>query len=271
MDVLGSIKARYQRYIIRNFSKTKYAETIKQLHDSAKQPVCFIIGHGPSLTAADLDWLADNKLPAFGVNRINKIFNQTKWRPTYYVCVDPVMVENNEKNMIEIPAKSKLIPIDYKFYHGIDLPGFDYINANYDREKDGSESFSMDCTQQVNIRSTVTVACIQLAIHMGYREIYLLGIDHSFNHVILDKGRTVKDDSVKNYFVEDYDTDVQDKVVHDIGQTTKDYQDMQKFCLNHGIQVINASRKTQLEVFPRVSFDQFKEQYKREKSEVGKR
>lgn len=45
-----------------------------------------MIGNGPSLKAEQLDKLKDEV--TFGVNRIHLIYNQTKWRPTYWVMQD---------------------------------------------------------------------------------------------------------------------------------------------------------------------------------------
>ena len=134
--------------------------------------------------------------------------------------------------------------------------GARYFFRNDKRENDQPEGFSLDCTDQVNIRGTVTIASIQLAAHMGYRNIYLLGVDHSFDKIITENGEIIIDPSVKNYFVEGYDDDVADEVVHDLGNTTKAYLDVQRFYSNNGVHVYNASRQTKLTVFPRVTFEE---------------
>ena len=48
----------------------------------------FVIGNGPSLKAEQLDLLHQNDCITFGVNRIHLIYDQTKWRPTYWVIMD---------------------------------------------------------------------------------------------------------------------------------------------------------------------------------------
>ena len=73
-------------------------------------------------------------------------------------------------------------------------------------------SFQLDCSNAVHNGGTVTISAIQLAAHMGYRNIYLLGVDHNFDNVIDENGNTVINKDVKNYFCDNYDNDLQDYV-----------------------------------------------------------
>ena len=67
----------------------------------------------------------------------------------------------------------------------IDVNNPTYFFRNDKRENDQPEGFALDCTNQVNIVGTVTIASMQIAMHMGYRHIYLLGVDHSFDKIII--------------------------------------------------------------------------------------
>lgn len=60
--------------------------------------------------------------------------------------------------------------------------------------------FSYDCEEAVVDASTVTYSSIQLAVYMGFSEIYLLGMDHRFPHTI-DKNRKITyDPSLQSHF-----------------------------------------------------------------------
>ena len=253
---LLSIQAHTQTFILKHFRYTHYGRYMKKIHNSHLGESCFIIGNGPSLSADDLTVLHDNNIDTFAVNRIFKIFPLTRWRPTYYVSTDHVLVRDILDDVNNIEAKEKFIPLQNKYYNGIVVRGARYFFRNDKRENDQPEGFSLDCTDQVNIRGTVTIASIQLAAHMGYRNIYLLGVDHNFDKIITENGEIIIDPSVKNYFVEGYDNDVADEVVHDLGNTTKAYLDVQRFYSNNGVHVYNASRQTKLTVFPRVTFEE---------------
>lgn len=252
---LLSIQAHTQTFLLRHFKYTRYGRYMKKIHNSHPGESCFVIGNGPSLTAEDLTTLQEKGIDSFAVNRIFKIFPQTEWRPTYYVSTDAVLVRDILDDVNAMPVKHKFIPLQNKYYLDIRVKGAHYFFRNDLRRKDQPEGFGLDCTEQVNIRGTVTIACIQLAIHMGYRHIYLLGVDHNFDKVITENGEVVIDPGVKNYFCEGYDDDVQNEVRHDLGTTTKAYRELSRFCGDHGIDVRNASRKTKLDAFETIPFE----------------
>ena len=253
---LRSIQARTQNFILHHFRYTPYGRYMAKIHNSHLGESCFVVGNGPSLTAEDLTTLHERGIPSFAVNRIYKIFPQTPWRPTYYVSTDAVLARDVLPVLDTLPVEQKFIPLQNKYYLGIKVKGAHYFFRNDNRKNDQPEGFGLDCTNQVNIRGTVTIACIQLAIHMGYRHIYLLGIDHNFDKVITENGEIIIDPSVKNYFCEGYDDDVANEVQHDLGNTTKAYWDVRKFTDAHDIDVLNASRQTKLNAFPRLSFEE---------------
>ncbi len=256
MHPLKSIEARTQNWILRHFRHTGHGRKMAKLRNSHLGESCFIIGNGPSLTVQDLDTLCRLGIDTFAVNRIYQIFPQTQWRPAYYVNTDHVLIRDKLDEVAKIPAEIKFIPLQNKYYHGISVAGATYFFRNDRREKDQSEGFSLNCTNQVNIRGTVTIDCIQLAMHLGYKNIYLLGIDHNFDKIITENGEVIIDPSVKNYFVEGYDADVAGEVVHDLGTTTKAYYDVRRFVDKTDVTIYNASRKTKLDAFPRVSFEE---------------
>ena len=61
---------------------------------------------------------------------------------------------------------------------------------------------------------------------------------------------------MKNYFVDNYDTDISNEVVYNLGKTTKEYYAVQEFYPKHGVNIYNATRTTKLEAFPKISFEE---------------
>lgn len=250
-----SLEARNQNRQSKHFDRTKYGKKIQALKDIHKGERCFIVANGPSLTSADLDLLQKNGEVTFAMNRIYKIFPQTSWRPTYYVCEDINIFHESTKEINEIPAKLKFVPVNHKWYNGIDIESAIYFWANYNRENDFPDSFSPDISKQMDSMGTVTFTCMNIAAYMGFKEIYLLGVDHNYTVTINEEGETIVDKSAKDYFCENYDTDIKDIVVHDMGQNTRAYRKAKHYCDNNGINIYNATRGGKLEVFPRVNFD----------------
>lgn len=256
---LLSIQARTQTFLLKHFRHTSYGRYMKKIRNTHLGESCFVIGNGPSLTAEDLTTLHEKRIDTFAVNRIYRIFPNTPWRPTYYVSTDPILVRDMLSEVNALPAKHKFIPLQNKYYHNIEVDGAHYFFRNDVRKNDQPEGFSLDCTDQVNMRGTVTIACMQLAMHMGYRHIYLLGVDHNYDKVITENGEIIIDPSVKNYFCEGYDDDVASEVEHDLGTTTRSYRDISKFCRANGVEVVNCTRKTKLKEFDCSNFDEVME------------
>ena len=263
-----SLQARKQTYTLKHFKTSKYGRYMASIHNSHMGESCFIIGNGPSLTAEDLTVLWQKQIDSFAVNRIFKIFSQSEWRPTYYVSTDAVLIRDILDEINQMPVEHKFIPLQNRYYQGIEVPGAHYFYRNDLRENDQPEGFSLDCTEQVNTRGTVTIDCIQLAIHMGYRYIYLIGVDHNFDKVITENGEVIIDPSVKNYFCEGYDDDVANEVQHDLGTTTKAYMDVRRFIDRHDVHIYNVSRQTKLAAFEKMTFE---EAVSKIESEKGKK
>lgn len=255
MNIIKSIKSRIISKKAENFSKTKEGKKLSALKNIHKGERCFIVANGPSLRAEDLDLLQKNGEVTFAMNRIYKIFPETCWKPTYYVCEDINIFHESLEDINSIPAKLKFIPVNHKWFNGIKVDKALYFWANYQRSKDFPDSFSPDISKQMDSMGTVTFTCMNIAAFMGFKEIYLLGVDHNYTVTINESGETVVDPDAKDYFCENYDNDIKDIVVHDMGQNTRAYRQAKKYCDAHDIYIYNATRGGKLEVFPRVSFD----------------
>ena len=131
---------------------------------------CVIIGNGPSLNRMDLSFL-ENEI-TFGLNRIHLLFEKWKFRPTYYVAVNPLVI-------------SKALP---KF-RGLAAPNLSQITANdfLRASRKGCVSSKTRINgvfQQILKTASVKVGpgghslpCSWLII-WGSPEVVLIGVDH---------------------------------------------------------------------------------------------
>lgn len=251
-----SIQAHIQNYQSKHFEQTKCGKQLAALKDIHKGEKCFIIGNGPSLTAADLDRIQESGIPSFAMNRVFNIFPQTKWRPTYYCSEDVLILGPTQEQVTAMEAKIKFVPINLKWYEGIEIPNALYFWMDYDSDAKETFNLSLDCAHSIRCRGTVTSTCIQLAIYMGFSEIYLIGTDHNYSKSIDLNGNVVEDTSVKDYFVEGYDADVKDQVVHDMRAPTMAFCDAEQLSRKlKTFRIFNATRGGKLEVFARVDLD----------------
>lgn len=252
---MNAVGAHYQNWQSKNFEKTSYGRNLRKYHNSHVGERCFIVANGPSLRASDLELIHANNEISFAMNRIYKIFSETKWRPTYYVCEDSNIFHEATEAIDSIPAKAKFTPINLRWYQGIKVSKSEYFFANYGKGRCWPHNFSVDISKSMDSMGTVTFTCINIAAYMGFKDIYLIGVDHNYHVTIDESGKTVVDDSAKDYFCDDYDRDIQDIVIHDMGQNTRAYCKAKAFCDENDIHVWNATRGGKLEVFPRVDFD----------------
>lgn len=217
-----------------------YLKKYEGIHTGAS---CFLIGNGPSLKEKDLDTIHKNGTKSIGCNRIYKIFEKTEWRPHYYVIGDNLVWDEERNNLpnesiyfIRKTYNNQLSgsDLDAQFYYG----KFENYYPQY-------PTFSDDVTRGIYGGRTVMFDMLQIAVYMGFKEIYLLGVDFSWG-----------EDGKDTHFCKDYMNDelVKENIRYKEEQehayiAAKNYAD------SHGIKIYNATRGGHLEVFERVDFD----------------
>ena len=90
----------------------KNLNELESLHNIHKGKRGFIICNGPSLKSEDLDKIYSNNEISIASNKIDKIFTQTKWRPTYYTVMDEGYQYSLLDTMNAVPAKKKFFRIE---------------------------------------------------------------------------------------------------------------------------------------------------------------
>ena len=262
-DIKGIMIFRFLMYPFMSILKKRqyidYAQSedsmkMKKLKESEKGNRCFIIGNGSSLRTEDLELLKDEV--TFASNRIYNIFDKTSWRPKYYMAEDtdglsemaPCVLNQGIPYIILNEQAKKYINNTCDFiYWGHWSDGHYIIN----RYNDKSIHISEDVSMYFSIGYTVTFSAIQLAIYMGVREIYLLGVDFNYS-VYSDKwGRKKTKKGVITYF----DGKERHGSYLNYHSTMRAYQKAKEYCDKHGIRIANATRGGCLEVFERQDFD----------------
>lgn len=208
--------------------------------DKHKGQKCFIVATGPSLKSSDLDLIDKSGVVSFSVNSIFKIFEKTQWRPVYYVVDDYKAIEKYE-DVIKTVAKDTVFVGDTHSEKKVYGANIYWHHIHHECYTDRLPKFSEDFAQKSYIGYTVVYSCIQLAVYMGFREIYLLGTD--CNYV---KG------SKNNYF---WASDEKDMINHEIDKIIMGYQSAKRYADAHGIKIWNATRGGNLEVFDRVRLE----------------
>ncbi|MBE6649573.1 MAG: DUF115 domain-containing protein [Ruminococcaceae bacterium] len=252
MNPIKSIIARRQTYLSKNYEKTKHGKKIAKLKDIHKGEKCFIIGNGPSLRPEDMTILHQNKIISFGANRIYNIFDKTPWRPTYYACEDEFVLEEIKDKVEELDIEYKFIPAYWKWYKGLNIKSATYynilLNQSEIRASENMAKYSV-------LNGTVTGFFFQMAVYMGFKEIYLIGVDHNFSRMTDKNGNLIIDKNVKDHYGNVKNADENTKGIFNIDNATQTFIYLKEYCDSKGVKVYNATRGGKLEVFPRVDFD----------------
>ncbi len=216
-------------------------DTYRNLHEGGS---CFIVATGPSLQVSDLEILQKQNVFCISMNSIWHIFPQTLWRPFYYVADDyeellnlPKEVENSNDIIKFLGDTSE------EFWEKQHPASVIKHHFNYEYTENRMPEFSEDFSKQCYMGSTVTYSCLQLAAYMGFRTIYLLGVDFSYAE---NNGEKYAHFYAENNLVATGYTK----------QVTLAYQSAKQYADSHGIEIYNATRGGKLEVFPRVDFDE---------------
>lgn len=234
------------------FKYWNYIRDNKKLINVGHGRRCFIIGNGPSLTLEDLNTLHKYGEVTFSSNKIYKLFEQTYWRPTYYAVCD-MNLYRNYKNEIENIDVESFFPSDLfdkyivekkENIHIFSRVPFQFLN--------NKPRFNPSLLGMFSEGGTITYHLLQLAVAMGFTEIYLLGIDFSFSWGIGPDGKYFKDSSVQNHFSADKTSN---DTMPNLYYNLRAYDAAKYYTERHQIKIYNATRGGKLEVFERVNFD----------------
>ncbi len=240
--------------LIREWISDKHGEAMDRLRNIHQGQRAFLIGNGPSLQMADLDLLKDEI--TFGCNKIYLAYTETTWRPTYYCVEDKLVGQYNAPQIRELggvkffahPLMPNLSPdpsANWLFQQGLG-------------EVDGVPDvrFSKDLREGFYGGWTVIYLMMQLAWHMGIRELYLLGIDFHFEipvemkPLINEAGVTIQGDAIGNHFSKQYRNSSEPWFTPALQKQYEVFKYANEVFTSAQGSIVNCSRRTKLDVFP---------------------
>ena len=234
---------------------SKSAKEISKLQNKYSGQRCFIIGNGPSLSLEDLSILKNHI--TFASNRIFDVFENTDWRPTFYLTMDRKVITEYYDSIKKLNIKYKFITLLSIMNRAKRADGFTflYIYGKY-RINDCSyekKGHSRDISKYISTAYTVSATAIELALYMGFTEIVLVGIDHSYSHTI-DRNKIINENnSINNYNITNAHKRM---VIIPIDAMESCYKYFEEYTRKTGCaKIYNATRGGKLEVFERVDFD----------------
>lgn len=221
---------------------------LAKLKDAYRGERCFVLGNGPSLRKTDLSRLRNEF--TFGLNRIYILFPQLGFPTTFLVAVNRLVLEQAGDELMAFSGPL-FVPWSSRKYLVRSLPPnlrFVLTDCTY-------SSFSQDARGGLWSGATVTYVALQLAFHMGFEQVILIGVDHSFRTTGPAHMEVTSAGDDPNHFSADYFGKGFRWQLPDLETSEMAYKMARAAYQAAGRQVLDATIGGKLQVFPKVDYD----------------
>jgi len=217
----------------------------------------FIIGNGPSLRQTDLTKLRGEY--TFGMNRIYILFPELGFTTTYFLSINDLVIEQCAGEIMALPMPKFLTWRSHRFFKShqpsaISHQPSSFIPPTFLYTTYTGPKFARNAAGRLWEGATVTYVALQLAFHMGFEQVILIGVDHSFvskgeaNKTITSQG----DDP--NHFAPNYFGKGFRWQLPDLDTSERAYRMAKKAYEADGRQVLDATLGGKLTVFKKVNY-----------------
>ena len=228
---------------------TQYARRLRKFKNTHRGEDCFIIGNGPSLNKMDLAPLNNHYI--FGLNKIYLIFAQVKLNLSFYVAVNPYVIQQSV-NEIEALGCPCFIAFNSQ---GLRTPIQNLEHIYFFMTHGRIGSFQGDLMQPLWGGATVTYAAIQIAYYMRFSRIFLIGVDHNYKAQGKPSQTQILEGKDTNHFSGRYFTGQQWQLPNlPLAETA--FRIADHHFQKNGCQIYDATVDGKLNVFPKISFAQ---------------
>lgn len=172
-----------------------YFTNLKKFKNAYSGQDCLIVCNGPSLKRTRLGLFKN--MPTFCVNSTFILQDQLGFKPHFYTVEDNHVIEDNIEKIKKMASGAKFFPEKYRAKLGDEKDLF-YLPTVWDcywKSKVAYENpeFSTDVTRSVYAGQTVTYLNLQLAYFMGFKRVFIVGLDFSYS---IPKGSKVDNNSI---------------------------------------------------------------------------
>jgi 6-hydroxymethylpterin diphosphokinase MptE-like len=220
-------------------------QRLAALKDTRRGERCFVIGNGPSLKNTDMSLLRNEN--TIGMNRIYLMFPELGFQTSYLVTVNDLVIEQCAEDLQKLDMPRFVSWRSRKWLHPD--PKLHFLHTTYTGEK-----FAKNVTRRLWEGATVTYVSLQLAYHLGFEEVILIGVDHSFaskgkpNTTVVSQGDDPNHFS-PGYFGKGFRWQLPDLDTSEIG-----YQRARLAFETDGRRIVDATVGGKLQVFPKADY-----------------
>ena len=240
-------RGKHQLHWIVSSQRVGNIRKIEGFRDCHRGERCFIIGNGPSLKRTDLSLLQDEI--SFGLNRIYLLFDELDFHTTYFVAINTLVIEQCAEDIRQLQLPKFATWRAHKWLaHD---PGVCFLDTDYTPPA----TFSKDMTKRVFEGSTVTYVALQLAFYMGFKDVILIGVDHSFSAKGVPNETVVSQGEDNDHFSSDYFGKGFRWQLPDLEASEVAYRLAKEAFESDGRRILDATIDGKLEVFPKVDYE----------------
>ncbi len=239
-------RASHQLAALVDTRRRKSVASIESFRNKHQGERCFILGNGPSLKQTDLSLLR-NEI-TFGMNRIYLLFPLIGFPTSYYLAINTLVIKQCANEIIDLDIPRFVSWRGRKWLR--DDPSIIYLDTDYTPPP----TFSTDVSTRVFEGSTVTYVALQLAYHMGFEEVILVGVDHSFTTQGKPNVTVVSDGDDPNHFSAEYFGKGFQWQLPDLDASERAYLLAREAFEASNRRILDATIGGKLEIFPKANY-----------------
>jgi hypothetical protein len=220
---------------------------LKAMRDQHAGKKAVVVCNGPSLLKTDLALLRDQY--CFGLNKINLLFDRSDFRPSCIVAINPFVIAQNAEFYRTTPLPLFLDSDG----HGV-VPGRPNVVFLH---RGRQVRFARDVSVSFYDGATVTFVALQIAYHMGFRDVALIGCDHNFAEKGPANKTVVSGNRDESHFDPRYFAGGVQWQLPDLDHSEVAYILARQAFSEAGGSLVNATVGGKLEILPRISLESF--------------
>ena len=206
----------------------------------------FIIGNGPSLRNTDLSKLRNEY--TFGMNRIYLAFPEMGFSTSFFVSINDLVIEQTATDIQKLSIPKFIAWRSHHWLTPSDNLYFLYTTYT-------EPIFAKKATGRLWEGATVTYVALQLAYFLGFKEVILIGVDHSFTTQGKPNETVVSQGDDPNHFHPAYFGKGFRWQLPDLRTSEMAYRMAKEAFAKDDRKVIDATMGGKLTVFPKVEYE----------------
>lgn len=219
---------------------------LRSLYNKHSGQAGVILATGPSLERTDFTPFLE--MPVIGLNRIYLAEDRFPLQPDYIICVNDLLLDQFGHEFANLECTSL---VSYASRQHVKMnPRTIYLPTQAGHE------FSSDPREALPVGGTVTYCALQMAFWMGFKTIYILGLDHNYTLEKNEQNLSSHDVSQRaepdtNHFMPNYFGPGSKWQLPDLEMSEHSYSIARRIYENNNRRIVNATPGSKLKIFER--------------------